>query len=148
MIFALMLAATPVQDFAPIDFLIGHCWRGTLPNGDLDTHCFAPAGDTIVDHHEVVRAGTKIYWGDTVYAREGTTLGFIYTDRSGGVMKGSVVRSGDDLDFGSTDYVGTDGAHITIATHWIRIAPTAYEARSTSPSNAHFNRTTHYTRVD
>lgn len=148
MILALMLAATPVQDFVPIDFLIGHCWRGTLPNGDVDTHCFALTDATVTDHHEVVRAGTKIYWGDTLYAWQGGALRYTYTDMSGGVMKGSVSRNGDDMDFGTADYVGTDGARLTMTSHWVRLAPTAFEARITSPAGDHFNRTTRYTRVD
>ncbi|MES2444413.1 MAG: SRPBCC domain-containing protein [Pseudomonadota bacterium] len=132
---------------APFDFLAGHCWRGTLPTGDVDTHCFKPGGGQLVDHHEVARAGTKVYWGDTVYAWSGGAIGFTYTDMGGGVMKGSARQAPDGLDFGASDYVGTSGAKITIATRWVRIGSDAFEARNISTVAAH-NRTTRYTRID
>lgn len=133
----------------PLDFLTGHCWRGTLPNGDLNTHCFDRTEGRIRDRHEVLRAGTKVYGGETLYARDSETriARFTYIGMDGGVMKGSVRADGADLDFGSADYVGNSGS-VTIATRWIRVAPNAYEARDTSTTDAHFNRTTRYTRVD
>jgi uncharacterized protein YndB with AHSA1/START domain len=133
---------------APLDFLAGHCWRGALPNGDADTHCFKHGGGKLIDHHEVVRGGTKVYWGDTVYASEGGAVAWTYTDRSGGVMKGKVASASDGLDFGTADFVAKDGTRTTIATRWVRIGDNAYEARDTSASGTHFNRTTRYTRVD
>jgi len=132
----------------PLDFLAGHCWQGTLPNGDGDTHCFRPAGKQLVDHHEVVRGGKAIYWGDTVYAWADGSIGWVYTDRTGGVMKGTVRGAPDGLDFDSSGYVAKDGRKISIASRWVRVAPNAYEARDRSESDAHFNRTTRYTRVD
>ena len=133
---------------APLDFLSGHCWRGTLPNGDADTHCFKPGGGQVVDHHEVLRAGTRVYWGDTVYLPESGGIGWTYTDMSGGVMKGKVAQAPDGLDFGTADFVAKDGARFTLATRWVRIGDNAYEARDTSASDAHFNRTTRYTKTD
>ena len=134
---------------APLDFLAGHCWQGTIPNGDLNTHCFARVDGTIRDRHEVFRAGKKVYGGETIYAWDGEAriAGFTYTGMDGGVMKGSVRQDDADLDFGSSDYVGQGGS-VTIATRWIRVAPNTYEARDTSTTNAKFNRTTRYTRVD
>lgn len=131
----------------PMRFLAGHCWTGTLPNGDIDTHCFKPEGGKLIDHHEVFKAGAKVYWGDTVYSRDGGAIRMVYTDMSGGVMKGQARQTPDGLDFGTSDYVGPNGAKITIATRWIRIGDNAFEARNTSPTAAH-NRTTRYTRVD
>jgi uncharacterized protein YndB with AHSA1/START domain len=132
---------------APLDFLAGHCWRGTLPTGDTDTHCFKAERGTVTDHHEVVRGGARVYWGDTVYAWQDGAIGFTYTDMSGGQMKGQVRQAADGLDFGSSDYVGTSGARITIATRWVRVGDTAYDARDTSTLAAH-NKTTRYSRVD
>lgn len=133
---------------APLDFLSGHCWRGNLPNGDLDTHCFNLAGGQLTDHHEVVRAGAKVYWGDTAYLSERDGIRWTYTDMSGGIMKGKVAPVPDGLDFGTADFVAKDGARFTIATRWVRIGDSAYEARDTSFSDARFNRTTRYTRID
>lgn len=133
---------------APLDFLAGHCWRGTLPSGDTDTHCFKAGRGQVIDHHEVVRAGARVYWGDTVYARQDGAIGFTYTDMSGGQMKGRVRQAADGLDFGSSDFVDTDGSRTAIATRWIRLGDTAYEARDSSPTDPRFTRTTRYQRVD
>jgi uncharacterized protein YndB with AHSA1/START domain len=137
-----------VLALAPLDFLAGHCWRGTLPNGDGDTHCFKRDGKQLIDHHDVVRAGKTIYSGDTVYAWSEGAIGWVYTDATGGVMKGTVRGAPDGLDFDSSGYVAKDGTRITITSRWVRVGDNAYEARDSSESNAHFNRTTRYTRVD
>jgi uncharacterized protein YndB with AHSA1/START domain len=130
---------------SPLDFLVGHCWHGTLPNGDADTHCFKPVEDELRDHHEVVRAGKTIYSGDTVYAWSGDAIGWTYRDATGGTMQGKVRAAADGLDFGTADYVGKDGGRLTITTHWVRVAPHAYDARSTGGPQS---RVTRYTRID
>ena len=133
---------------APLDFLAGHCWRGNLPNGDLNTHCFDRVDGTIRDRHEVLRAGTKVYGGETIYAWDGDarTIRFTYTGMDGSVTQGTARQDGPDLDFGSSDYPLGAGK-VTIATRWVRVAPNAYEGRDTS-ADARFNRTTRYERVD
>ncbi|MCW3847210.1 SRPBCC domain-containing protein [Sphingomonas sp. LB-2] len=134
---------------APLDFLVGHCWRGTLPNGDRNDHCFERAEGAVRDRHQVFRADRQVYGGETIYAWDGAArqLRFTYTGMDGGVMKGSVRQDGQGLDFGTSDWVGTDGTRIALSTRWVRVASDSYEARDTSP-NPHFNRTTRYTRVD
>lgn len=129
---------------APLDFLVGHCWQGTLPDGNSDTHCFAAAPGEIRDHHEVVREGKRVYWGDTVYAWEDGTIRFVYTAMDGGTMKGSVRAAPDGLDFGTSDFVGKDGRRFPITTRWVRLSDTAYEARNLGAEV----RTTRYTRID
>lgn len=136
-----------VLALAPLDFLVGHCWQGNLPNGDSDLHCFNAAGGQVRDHHEVARAGKTIHSGDTVYGWAEGAIRWTYTDASGGVMKGSVRAAGDGLDFGSADYVGKDGTKITSATRWVRTGDGAYEARDVSSTPGH-NRTTRYLKVD
>jgi uncharacterized protein YndB with AHSA1/START domain len=133
---------------APLDFLAGHCWTGTLPNGDRNTHCFDRVDGNIRDRHEVFRAGKKVYGGETIYAWDGEAraIAFTYTGMDGSVTKGSARPDGQDLDFGSSDYPA-GAATVTIATRWVRIAPNAYEGRDTS-TTPKFNRTTRYTRVD
>lgn len=137
-----------VMALAPLDFLTGHCWQGTLPNGDGDTHCFKAAEGKLTDHHDVVRAGKTIYGGDTEYVAEGGRIAWTYKDVTGGVMKGTVSGATDGLDFGTATYEGDEGKKITIATRWVRVGDNAYEARDTSDDSAHFNRTTKYTRID
>lgn len=133
---------------APLDFLAGHCWRGVLPNGDLNTHCFDRAEGTIRDRHEVFRGDRKVYGGNTVYRWDGETrtVRFTYVGMDGSTTDGSMRPDGKDLDFGSSNYPLGTGT-VTIATRWIRVAPNAYEGRDTS-ATPKFNRTTRYTRVD
>lgn len=133
----------------PLDFLAGHCWRGTLPNGDLNMHCFTRADGVVQDMHEVLRGGAKVYGGDTVYRWDGgaRVLRFTYLGMDGSGGSGTVRPDGADLDFGTSEYTSGSGK-VAISTRWVRLAPNAYEARDTSPTNAKFNRTTKYTRVD
>jgi uncharacterized protein YndB with AHSA1/START domain len=137
-----------VMALAPMDFLAGHCWRGVLPNGDGDVHCFKAGDGKLVDHHDVTRTGKTIYGGDTEYAWDGAKIAWTYKDVTGGVMKGTATGAPDGLEFGANTYEGKDGKKITIATRWVRVGENAYEARDTSNDNAHFNRTTKYTRID
>lgn len=133
---------------APLDFLPGHCWKGLLPNGDANTHCFTRDGATVLDRHEVLRAGKRIYGGETRYGwdSQARAIGFTYGGEGGTGGKGNVRPAGQDLDFGSTDYATGSGT-VTVATRWVRVAPDAYEARDTS-RDARFTRTVRYTRVD
>lgn len=134
---------------APLDFLAGHCWKGVLPTGDDNIHCFTREGATIRDRHEVLKAGKKVYGGDTIYAWDGTarTIRFAYTGMGGTDGKGTAWLDGEELDFGTTEYA-SGGGKIAISTRWVRVAPNAYEARDVSPGNARFTHTVRYTRVE
>lgn len=142
-----MLAAR--VGLAPLDFLAGHCWKGTLPTGDINIHCFTREAATIRDRHEVLRDGKKVYGGDTIYAWDGTarTIQFAYTGMGGTDGKGTAKLDGEELDFGTTEYA-SGGGKIVISTRWVRVAPNAYESRDVSPGNARFTHTVKYTRVD
>ena len=129
---------------APLDFLVGHCWRGTLPSGDANIHCFDLADGKVRDRHQVLRAGKKVYGGETLYAWDPATrtLGFAYTGEGSPTAHGTVRRDGPGLDFGATDYGG-----VTIATRWVRIGDDAYEARDTS-ADPRFSHDVKYVRAD
>ena len=133
---------------APLDFLTGHCWRGTLPTGDINTHCFDRMDGKIRDRHDVIRAGKKVYGGETLYTWDGEarTIAFTYTGLGGTGGKGKARADGEDIDFGSTDYASGSGT-ITVATRWVRIAPNVYEARDSS-AKAQFNHNIKYTRLE
>ncbi len=133
---------------APLDFLAGHCWKGMLPTGEANIHCFDRADGKVRDRHEVLKDGKKVYGGETIYAWDGEarTIRFTYTGMGGSGGKGTVRRDGEDLDFGSTDYASGSGT-VTVATRWVRVAPNAYEARDVS-ADARFSHTVRYTRVN
>lgn len=149
LLLALAAPAAATAELAPLDFLVGHCWRGALANGDVDTHCFRRDGQAILDHHDVRHAGQPVYSGDTLYAWDATAsaIRFTYTSVDGGVMKGEVRAAPDGLDFGETPFVGKNGAAIRIATHWVRLAD-GFERRSSSPDMPQMNGTVRYTRID
>ncbi len=135
---------------APLDFLAGHCWKGTLPTGEANIHCFDRTQGMIRDRHEVLKEGRKVYGGETLYSwnADAGRIDYVYTGMGGGVMKGHARADGADLDFGTADHVAKDGKRITISTRWVRVAPNAYEARDQSPTDARFTHNVRYTRVD
>lgn len=151
MLAAMLLLAMPAQaaELAPLDFLVGHCWRGALDAQNSDTHCFRAEADKVLDRHEVLRDGKTVYWGETVYAWDAAAgrIRFTYSDPSGVVGKGFVTAIPDGLDFGTAQYkTGTDT--VTISTRWLRLGADAYDAVDSAPGRPKFDRTTRYTRVD
>jgi uncharacterized protein YndB with AHSA1/START domain len=104
---------------APLDFLVDHCWYGVLKNLDPDTHCFTRAGGEVHDHHDVTHDGKSVYSGDTVYAWSNGAIHWTYTSADGGTMKGEVLGLPGGLDFGTADFVGADGAKVSMTTRWI-----------------------------
>lgn len=103
---------------APLDFLVGHCWRGVVAEG-IDMHCFKAADGKILDHHEVVAEGKTVYAGDTVYAWSDGAAHWTYTSSDHGTMKGEVRGVPAGLDFGTADFVAADGTKLTMTTRWI-----------------------------
>ncbi len=150
MIFATLLASAAVPaDLAPLDFLAGHCWRGTLPNGGIDTHCFDTTAASLRDHHVVQVGGKTIYSGDTIYAWDPKTMAirFTYVDVTGGLMRGIVKRAPSGLDFGDASYIAPDGTSVAMQVSWARDGDRAYSADSRSPG-APAGKSTRYVRID
>jgi len=145
---ALAALATPPA-LAPLDFLVGHCWRGTLKTQDIDTHCFDVSDGHVRDRHQVVRGGKPVYRGETLYAwdEDAKAIAFTYTDMTGGVEKGHVRRTPQGLDFGEATYTDTDGSKMTIVTQWV-VNGRSYEARTRMPADASMNGNVIYSRVD
>lgn len=85
----LLLAALPPA-FAPIASLVGHCWRGTLPDGSVDTHCFRRTGAGVRDAHVVRRDGKAVYRGETDYVVRDAHLRWSYRNAGGPVKAGGV----------------------------------------------------------
>ncbi len=147
---AIAASGTAIQPaFEPMVFLIGHCWEGKFDGGETDRHCFESVydGQHIRDRHEVT--GTKgVYRGETIYSREGQAVSYTYWNSLGGVSRGSMKPDGDKLDFGEEKYRGPDGKEASIATHWQRKGPDAYEAITSSIQMPSMNRTVVYRRAD
>lgn len=148
-LFALLAASATPPALAPLDFLVGHCWRGTLKTGDADTHCFDVADGAVRDRHQVMHDGKAVYSGETIYAWDDAAkaIGFTYTAMTGGVEKGHVTATPQGLDFGTATYTDTDGSTMAIVTQWVR-SGNSYEARTHMPADASMDSSVTYTRVD
>ena len=138
------------QGLEPLAFLVGHCWRGTFPSGEVDTHCYESVygGQHVRDVHEVT-GGARAYRGETLYSWDGgaRTVAYTYWNSSGGVSRGTMRPDGARLSFGDEAYTAPDGRRITISTHWRRAGDEAYEAVMASPQAPAMNRTVRYERM-
>jgi hypothetical protein len=145
-------AAEPLRsELEPLRFLVGHCWRGELKGGALDTHCFDSVygGRHVRDRHEVKGPGAP-YAGETLYSWNGAAkqVEYTYWNSLGGVSRGTMAARPDGLDFGNESYTGPDGRKTSIATTWRKVGADAYEAVSTSGSGPTGSRVVRYGRVD
>jgi uncharacterized protein YndB with AHSA1/START domain len=140
-------AASPTTDLPPLDFLIGDCWRGEMPDGTVDTHCFEPVyeGRHVRDMHEVT--GGEPYRGETIYSRQGDAITYAYWNSQGGVSRGSLRALGERLDFGEETYQAPGGQTIHLSTHCQRLGEDAYEAVTTSDERPKLSRTVRFERV-
>ncbi len=157
MMMTLMAAALAAQTPAlrsglePLGFLVGHCWQGRFPTGEVDTHCFEPVfgGQHVRDRHEVT-GGRRPYKGETIYSWDGAAnvVTYTYWNTSGGVSRGTMRAEADRLQFGDESYRGADGGEISIATNWRRLSDDSYESATVSPNAPAMNRTIRFERLD
>lgn len=135
---------------APLQFLVGHCWRGEIAGGkQVDTHCYEDVygGKHVRDRHEVT-GGKSIYRGETIFSWN-AKLGHVeytYWNSLGGVSRGTMTVKDGVLDFGDESYTGSDGKIRKIATSW-RPSEKSYEVISTE-NGVTGGRVTTYKRVD
>ena len=62
--------AEPATAYQPLAFLVGHCWKGTFPDGrSTDEHCFSwiYGGKFVRDEHVVHRTGQPDGFGESIY---------------------------------------------------------------------------------
>lgn len=136
-------------ELAPLGFLVGHCWRGALPTGETDTHCFEPVygGEHVRDRHEVT-GGSGVYAGETFYSADGDGgLAFAYFNSHGGVSRGTMRAGADAFHFGEEHYRGADGRRIALSVVWRPVGDDAYEVATTSADAPSMNGTVRYVRV-
>jgi hypothetical protein len=126
---------TLAAELQPFAFLVGSCWRGTLPdNSGIDTHCFSPMlrGHFLRDRHNVPLVG---YSGETLYRWDSAArqIRLDYYSSDGLLMAGTVSAGEHGLIF-ELGYVGGAGSPTVIRATWTRDGPDFYvvtaEARS------------------
>lgn len=133
----------------PMEFLVGHCWRGTFENGAVDTHCFEPVygGQHVRDRHEV-KGGKGTYAGETFYSAEpGGGVAFVYFNSLGGVSRGTMRAGEGALNFGKEQYRGADGREIEMEVSWRPVGEEAYEVVTDSADAPAMNGKVRYERV-
>lgn len=138
------------QELEPLGFLAGHCWRGTLPTGEQDRHCFEPVygGQHVRDIHEVSGGNGTVYAGETFYSADGEGgLAFTYFNSIGGVSRGTVRPGAGELNFGEEHYRGADGRRIALSVVWRPVeGGEAYEVATSSTDAPRMNGTVRYVR--
>jgi hypothetical protein len=115
------------RPFAPLAFLVGHCWIGTFPGGkQTDEHCYDWMFDQkfIRDRH-VVRGGDP-YQGETIYSwnTDDHRITFSYYSSAGDVMTGAVENTPTGLVFPSS--VKTKTGTTEIKSIWTRPTEDSY----------------------
>ena len=126
--------AEPPELLRPMAFLAGHCWKGTLSDGQAtDEHCFAwmYGGRVLRDTHTLRRSGQSDAVGESTYYVNlaGNRVEFLYLESSGGFSHGTVERLPEALLFPDTQYI-SDGEALVYRARWTRQDDKAYEAWS------------------
>jgi hypothetical protein len=109
----LILGAVPAAagtSYQPLEFLAGHCWKGTFPGGkQTDEHCFTwvYGGKFLRDRHVVREAGKLDALGESIYFYDSAAnqLQYLYIESDGGFSRGPVSVDKDSLVFPDTSFV-------------------------------------------
>jgi hypothetical protein len=124
-------AAASDSPYQALSFLVGHCWKGSFPDGKAtDEHCFSwiYGGKFVRDEHVVVRAGQADGFGESIYLWDQGTgqLEYLYIESAGGYSRGTVASEGEALVFPPAHY-REDGREQTYRSRWQRSGADAYE---------------------
>jgi hypothetical protein len=131
---AVLPAATAGDAFAPLRFLVGHCWKGAFPDGKTtDEHCFSwlYGGKFMRDEHTVRSGGAPVARGETTYLwDEGLRqLQYLYIENGGGFSRGTVTSEGSTLVFPESAYHGAEGVQ-SVRSRWQRSGSDAYDVNT------------------
>src|SRR5260370_459207 len=103
-------ARAPPAPYQPLAFLVGHCWKGTFPDGKAtDEHCFSwiYGGKFVRDEHVVHGEGHPDGFGESIYVWDSASrqLQYLYIESAGGFSRGTVSGEGDALVFPPSSYL-------------------------------------------
>jgi hypothetical protein len=129
-------ANTTPEHFKPLEFLVGHCWTGTFPDGKAkDTVCYdwMLEGRFIRSRH-TVKSNAPDYKGETIYYRDGASkkLSYRYWNTDGGYSDGILDADGKVLRINEEVYHGPDGKKLRFQGEIERLSDTTYQARTRS----------------
>jgi hypothetical protein len=123
---------SPAARYRPLEFLVGHCWKGTFPDSQVtDQHCFSwiYGGKFVRDQHVVHHGGGKPDdFGESIYLWDASSqqLQYLYIESAGGYSRGTVSAEGDALVFPAATYT-ENGRAQTYRSRWHHAAPDAYD---------------------
>ena len=133
---AAVLAAAPANAettpdyYKPFEFLVGHCWAGTFPDGKAtDTHCYEwMLGREFIRDRHTVKGNGPDYSGEAVYYLDGATktVKYRYWNSDGGVSDGAFAVDGNVSRVGEDVYRGKDGKIQKFQTDIERLSETQY----------------------
>ena len=129
-LFLLQSQSAGTPDYRPMEFLVGHCWVGTFPDGkQTDEHCFEWVFDHkfIRDRH-VVRNGPSPYAGETLYGWDPKEkrLAFWYWNSDGEILRGTVEYTAESIVF-PTQYESKNGP-VELRAVWTPLGQEGYRA--------------------
>ena len=128
---AAFAAAEVPPAYKPLEFLAGHCWKGTFPGGkQTDEHCFSwiYGGKFLRDVHTVRGAGRPEAQGESIYLWNPSAkqIEYLYIESEGGFSRGPVMTEKDALVFPDTQF--EDSGQIQVyRSRWQRSGEKAYE---------------------
>ncbi|MEZ5485551.1 MAG: hypothetical protein R3F01_10395 [Lysobacteraceae bacterium] len=129
--FAATANEQPADDarFAPLAFLVGHCWRGSFPDGSSDIQCYDRLydGRFLRSTHHITGKDGGSYGGMTVFSWDGEQqrLRFHYFTSTGAVSEGHFA-GGDDGILIPERHVEADGKVTELETRYTVIDAQAY----------------------
>jgi hypothetical protein len=122
-------APSPYQ---PLAFLVGHCWKGTFPDGKgSDVHCFSwiYGGKFVRDEHVVHHGADRPDdYGESIYVWDaaGAKLEYLYIESAGGYSRGTVSQEPGALVFPPATYTEA-GQSQHYRSRWQRSGSDAYD---------------------
>ena len=121
-------ATTLEPHFAPLDYMIGHCWRAKFKDGKEDVQCYrALYGGKLVQSTHVVEESQPRYEGMAIFSWDAANkrLRFHYFTSTGAVAEGYFANDAEGVLIPER-HVGDDGTITDMETHYQRVGDAAY----------------------
>lgn len=114
--------------FAPLEYLVGHCWRAKFKSGQQDVQCYkALYGGKLVQATHVVEGSQPRYEGVSIFSWDAANkrLRFHYFTSTGAVSEGHFANAAEGIVIPER-HVGDDGKVTQLETRYLRDGDDAY----------------------
>jgi hypothetical protein len=146
--------ATLDPHFAPLAYLVGHCWRAPFADGkQRDLQCFeALYGGKLVGNSHMVQGSDPLYEGQTIFSWDDANkrIRFHYFTSAGAVSEGYFLAATDGNMTLPERHVGKDGAVIELENLYRRDGEHAYRVTTRQKTASGWNEvmSLRYVRTD